>query len=384
MGIGANTFLIVILYAAFIGLGLPDQVLGVAWPSIRAEFGLPLDFAGILIITTSLGTTISSFSSGWLTRKFGMLNVLLTAAALTACALLIYALAPSWWVIVATTIPLGLGAGAVDSVLNDYVSKTLTSRHMNFLHGFWGIGATLGPAIMTLSLATTGVWRFGIIAVALFLALLFFLFLASRKLFKHESFEVAAKEKVNFNIFEKAPFMSVMFFFIYTALEGAVGVWICSVLIEHRGMEATIAGVFTTIYWGSLTVGRFLNGSFAPKLVCSRVITWSLAGAVLGICLMFSHNNYIILFALIGTGLAFSALYPCMMFETSSRFERGQASVLCGCQVGFSCLGYALGVPLVGFLINNFSLSYFVPILLIMAISLVALDFGLRKVLKIS
>jgi len=381
-----NILFIIVLYFGFISLGLPDQILGVAWPDMRRTFNLPLDHAGIIIIAVSLCTTISSFLSGYLLRRFSISSILIASAALTSFGMLLYGSSPYWWLIILATIPLGLGAGAIDSVLNDYVSKNLTSRHMNFLHGFWGIGATLGPAIMTLCISLTHSWRVGYITIGMVQFVLLTLFFGTRKMWKktNTKTEVSAKEPYKLNLFTPAPLTSVLLFFVYCALEGSIGVWFYSILTEFRGVNKGLAGAFIVVYWCSLTVGRFVLGWLSEKMNCSKTISFSTYGVLLGTILLFFDNSLLTLLALMITGASLSGIYPCMMFETSYRFESRAASVLTGYQVGFACLGYALLVPLVGMIIENFGLALFVPILILMAILLIIMDKFLHKILKLS
>lgn len=375
-----NIALVIILYLGFISLGLPDQILGVAWPDMRQEFHLPLDFAGILVVTTSLCTTISSFLSGHMTKRFSVWSVLVLSAALTGFAMVLYGLSPTWLLVILITIPLGLGAGAVDSVLNDYVAKNLSSRHMNWLHGFWGLGATLGPALMTLGITVSKSWRPGYIFIGLIQLLLLILFLFTKKLWDNSAAEVP-KEHLKVSLLAPKPLLSVLFFFVYTALEGAIGVWFFSVLVEDRGIEKHIAGTLITVYWASLTIGRFIMGYFSKKLDCSKIISTSLSFSILGISLLFIENTTATLFALIITGLSFAAIYPCMMFETSNRFGHREASVLTGYQVGFACLGYALVIPFMGVILDKTSLDTFVFMLLFMGVLLVVFDRLLGKLI---
>lgn len=376
--------LLIISYLSFISLGLPDQILGIAWVDMRSSFLKPLDYGGVLLFITTIFTIISSFLSGWFIRKFNISKILITSCLLTTIAILGYGLSCKWWNLIIFSIILGLGAGTIDATLNDWAAKNYSSKHMNFLHGFWGIGATLGALIMTMAIKYTSNWRLGYIIVSLIQFVLCILFLTSKKLWKitKTSDIVKKKEKSynkNINILSLEAICSMVFFSIYVCLEASIGLWFYSVMVEAYNIKKEIAGILIVLYWASLTFGRFLTGFITKKFSLSKLITNGIVFAIVGIGFLFPKNLYLITFGLILTGLSLSGLYPNMMHETPERFNNETATILTGYQVGFANIGLAILTPMVGFILEKTSLTLFPIILLCLSLLLYGINYYLVK-----
>ena len=377
--------LLIISYLSFISLGLPDQILGVAWVDMRSYFSKPLDYGGVLLFITTIFTITSSFLSSWFITKFNISKILILSCFLTAIAIMGYGLSFQWWNLIIFSIILGLGAGTIDATLNDWAAKNYSPKHMNFLHGFWGVGATLGAFIMTNTIKYASSWRFGYIIVALIQFILFIIFITSRKLWKitNTSYKTKLEEKntnnKNKKILSFEAISSMVFFSIYVCLESSIGLWFYSVMVESYNIKKEIAGILIVLYWGSLTLGRFLTGLMTKEFSSSKLITNGIIFAILGICFLFSKNLYLITIGLILTGLSLSGLYPNMMHETPKRFNKETATILTGYQVGFANIGLAILTPMVGVILEKTSLSLFPIILLSEGFILLGINYYLLK-----
>jgi fucose permease len=297
-----NKILLIVIYLAFISLGLPDGVFGVAWPSMRREFAIPLQAAGMVGIILMFCSSISSFASGTILRRFGTGRVVLISGLMTGFALLGYAMTPSFFWLVIAALPLGFGQGAVDSGLNHYVANNYSSRHMNWLHCFWGVGATLGPLIMTRTLAANHSWRFGYVYIAIIQLTLALIFLTSLKLWKKDQ---TTDEKpgqkprrTKFGFKTSGPWLGMALFFIYAGVEYMIGLWACSMLVESRQIAKATAGLWVSYFYGALMFGRFATGLIVNKLGNRVLVRIGLAIAVVGTTLLFlpgSVNSFVLL-----------------------------------------------------------------------------------------
>lgn len=373
--------ILVILYFGFISLGLPDQSLGIAWPEMRRFFNKPLDAAGLLISMTAILGAISAISSGWLIRRFSIIFILIASCVLTVLGLLGYAFSPSWLFLIAATIPQGFGAGAIDAVLNNYVARNYTSRQMNWLHACWGIGASLGPAIMTFAVVHWN-WRGGYLVLAAIQISLIGLFITSRRLWKTPQTAETLNDIESLpspKIFSAAPMLSLIFFLVYTSVEFGVGIWFFSVMTDSYQIAVSVAGSLTVTYWASVMVGRFGVGIIANRLGNRRIILYGNVCALTGAFLLFFANQYLILGGLILCGLGFSGLYPSMMHETPRRFESGFAASLTGYQAAAGSIGVALLAPLIGVIITRTSLSSYVPLMILQILILIAVSQRLNR-----
>ncbi len=355
-----RTLLLIIIFAGFISLGLPDSVLGVAWPKMQITFDKPTEAGGILPLVCTLFSAAAGIFSGFVLARLGTGLILALSAGLTSIGLLGYTLAPQFWWLVAFAIPLGIGAGCVDAGLNGFVARHYSSREMSWLHCCWGIGATGGPAILTAALFMGGTWRNGYTVITLIqssLTLTFFLTLrywGERKIPADEQAEknsVTEHASCHALLRNPAAWCSIIGFFCYVGIETSVGFWGAK-LLESRGMEIKQAGLWVTLYWASLTVGRFGFGIIADRLGNRRLVSYTLCGAIAGAVFLAlpSTSPWLLLpaFALLGAGLG--PYYPCQMHETPRRFNPAEAQTLIGWQVGAACLGIAALPPLFGLL----------------------------------
>lgn len=357
--------ILIVLYLGFISLGLPDQVLGISWPSMRFEFNRPLDWAGILVFMTAVLTSFSGFVSGWFINRFAVVAILIVSCILTACGLLGYGLSPSPMFLILSTIPLGLGAGAIDASLNNYVANNYSSRHMNWLHACWGIGSTLGPAIMTYAVAKEDNWRLGYFIIAAIQFTLLLIFIATVKLWQRVKIaDKSENDTGSYKISDAAPLLGMGLFFLYSTIEASVGLWFYTVMVEAKNIAPGTAGSLIVLYWGALTVGRIIIGLFSVKLGNRKIITLGMGGAFLGLILLLGDRPLLLMIGLMLTGFSLAGIYPSMMHETPRRFGRRFGAVMMGFQAGIASLGVGLLSPLIGVVIAQWSLNLLIPILL--------------------
>lgn len=377
-----KTVILIILYIAFIALGLPDQLLGVAWPTMRIDFGKNLDAAGIVTFAVTIFSALAGFLNGYVAKKIPVSKILAVSVLLTAIGSFGYALAPNWLTFLSFVIPMGLGAGSVDSSLNNYVALNYSSRHMSWLHGFWGIGSTIGPLIMTFAFVKNLTWRGGYIIVGILLLLMSVLFMFKQFGFSNptvQSSEEVTVEQKTVNMVTLNTFLSAAFFFFYTATEGGIGLWIYSVMTEERNFDPVLAGTLVAVYWGSLTFGRFLVGFITKKCCDKTIILTSLLIALVSMLLLCIPVHLTTIIGLMALGAGLSGIYPCTMNETHKRYEIEKAKILMGHQVGSACLGFAIMTPFLGIIIQRIGLNYLPIITTVFVLILLSIELRLRK-----
>jgi len=372
-----QVLLIILSFVAFISLGFPDGLLGVAWPSMRADFGKPLDALGPLLVAGTFGYMLSSFFSGVVIRRFGIGRLLAMSCALTGVALLAYTVAPFWWLIVVIGVLSGMGGGAIDASLNNYVATHHSERLMQWLHASFGVGITLGPLIMTAGLKFVETWRAGYWFVGSAQVILGTVFLFSAKLWEvkddPEANETAAKQAVSSGASDASfseslgslsVWISMGLFFAYTGLELTLGHWAYSLLTESRGVVAASAGLWVGGYWAMFTVGRMVAGIFANFLGNHRLIVGSLVLAFVG-CWLLAWNpvEWVGLTAIGLVGFAFAPIFPGMVSGTRRRVGKRHVSNTMGMQIAAAGVGAASLPSLAGVLADRTSLEV-VPIFL--------------------
>lgn len=363
-----STLLLVIIYIAFISLGLPDSVLGVAWPTMRSHLGANLEAAGLIAILLTACSATSSFLSVRIMKRFGTGPVVFISTFLTVVGLFGYASAPSYFWVVMAAIPMGFGQGAIDSTLNSYVAGNYSSLHMNWLHASWGIGATLGPLIMTGMLAKDYGWRSGYIVIGILQSLLtlslFFTLKLWHKAPSHGSGitrEESDKTPIQ-GLRKLEPWLQIFMYALYTASECSVGIWTASMLIESRHMSAPQAGLWVSLYYAGITVGRLLTGMIADRVGNRLMVRLGLGLAFVGAILLFIPGfAYCALAGLLLLGLGFSPIYPCLMHETPRRFDHGTYERVIAYQIGAASIGASVIPASVGVLASATTLEILAP-----------------------
>ncbi|GAB4195845.1 MAG: MFS transporter [Roseiflexaceae bacterium] len=354
--------LVGLAYAAFISLGLPDGLTGVGWPSIRATFGLPLDALGALVSTTTIGYLISSFSSGWLLARLGVGWLLILSCLATAGSLLVYSVAPLWPVMVAFGLLAGLGAGAIDAGLNTYAAEQFNPRTMNWLHASFGLGASTGPLIMSSVLSLGQSWRLGYLIVGVAqLALAGCFALTRREWHAHaESVEVApaASAPMLGTLRLRTAWLSILLFLLYAGLEFTAGQWLYSLLTEARGMLPALAGLWVSVFWGSLTLGRLLSGVVVERISVRTLLQLCMGGALLGVLLLWLNLAAWLSFGGVALlGLSLAPMFPSLIALTPTRMGPAHAANTVGFQVAAAMLGGASLVTAFGLTAGRFGLE---------------------------
>ncbi len=375
-----SSFLLIGLASlSFVSLGLPDGLLGVAWPSIRAYFELPLDALGTLLVLFMTGYLLSSFSSGHILTRLNVGSLLALSCLATAVSLLGYALTTRWWMMVALGGLAGLGAGAIDAGLNAYVATHHSARMVNWLHACYGIGATSGPVIMASVLKANHPWQWGYGMVGLGQLLLAGCFGLTRRWWPAASAtpDMPTEASVPSNgstLRLPVVWLSMAVFFIYTGLEAAAGTWIYSLFTEARGIAALTAGMWVSVYWGGLTVGRLLSGLVVSFVPVRLLLRCCIIGMALSAALVWLHLVSMLSFlGLALLGLASAPVFPSLIATTPARLGEAHTANAVGFQIAAAVLGQSLVPSLIGALAHRLSLEVVGPALLTAALVLLVL-----------
>lgn len=380
--------LLAIIYLAFISLGLPDSLLGSAWPMMYTEFRVPLSYAGIVSMIIACGTVISSLQSDRLTLKLGTGRVTAFSVALTAVALFGFSVSSSFWMLCLWAIPYGLGAGSVDASLNNYVALHYESRHMSWLHCMWGIGAATGPYIMGYALTGGQGWNMGYRYIAILQIILTAVLFASIPLWKERN------KVVDENTGEKRkplPLKDILkirgakevliCFFCYCALEQTSGLWASSFMHLYKGVPKEKAASYAAMFFIGITVGRAISGFITMKLKDVQMIRLGQALILVGILVMLIPGSAeIALAGLILIGLGCAPIYPCIIHSTPAHFGEDRSQAIIGVQMAFAYMGILLMPPLFGIIANVITVSLLPVYLLALLILMLVMHERLNKV----
>ncbi|MFG1872977.1 MFS transporter [Micromonospora arborensis] len=396
--------LLLLAYLAFVSLGLPDGLLGVAWPSIRSDFGVPTEAVGWVLTAGTVGYLTSSVLAGFTLARVGVGALLAGSTVLASLALTGYSVSPVLAVLVGCALLLGLGSGAVDSGLNAYAAGAFGARHMNWLHAFFGLGVAIGPLIMTgvLSAGLAWRWGYGIVAAAqLVLAAAFVLTVRAWHRGVPASTEASApagaavatgptsadgatpvvRIPIRDTLRLPAVWSGLLAFALYVAIEVSAGLWAFLLLTEGRGLSAALAGGCVSAYWGSLFVGRVVQGVVAERLGAGLVLRVSLVGMAVGAALIAVPGPAVLaVLGLVVVGFAAAPVFPLLTLTTAERVGTAHADRAIGLQIGASGLGAALVPAGLGVLIGNTSVQVLGSALLVLALALIALhEWGARR-----
>ena len=372
--------LLAIIYLAFISLGLPDGLLGAAWPTMYQEFAVPVSYAGAVSMIISFGTILSSLQSDRLTRKLGTGKVTAISVGMTAAALFGFSFSHSFVAVCLWAIPYGLGAGSVDASLNNYVALHYESRHMSWLHCMWGIGATLGPYVMGYALTGGKGWNAGYRYIGIMQIVLTAVLVCSLPLWvkrKEEGTggaEMDAKALSIREVLKIRGAKEVMFcFFCYCALESTAGLWSSSYLTLQKGIPAETAASYAGMFYLGITIGRALSGFITMKLNDVQMIRMGQCIIALGIIVVFLPGAAVVsLVGLVLIGLGCAPVYPCIIHSTPAHFGEDKSQAVIGIQMASAYVGSCLMPPVFGLIANNISVAlfpvYLVVILMIMIV----------------
>ena len=359
--------LLAVIYLAFISLGLPDSLIGAGWPVMHEQLGVPVAYAGIITMIISVGTIVSSLLSDRLTRALGAGLVTTISVAMTAAALLGFSVSGSFWMLCLWALPYGLGAGAVDAALNNYVALHYASRHMNWLHSFWGVGASISPFIMSFALTHNLGWEGGYRTVGYIQIAITVVLILSLPMWKkpsRNSNEVTSTESPDSKPADGAPIrlkealkirgvkQMLIAFLAYCAFESSSTIWSSTYLVQQREVMPATAAAFASLYLLGITAGRFLSGFVSDRLGDRQMIRIGLTTAGLGYLLIALPLPFdtLALAGLVIAGFGSAPVYPAIIHATPVNFGRDNSQAIIGIQMAAAYTGTALFPPLYGVL----------------------------------
>lgn len=376
------SLLLVIIYIAFISLGLPDSLLGSAWPIMYKELDAPISYAGIISMIISAGTIISSLLSDKITRKLGTGVVTVSSVFLTATALFGFSVSNSFFMLCILAIPYGLGAGAIDAALNHYVALHYTSRHMSWLHCFWGIGASISPYIMGYAIGAGHGWRNGYSVVSIIQISLTIILFISLPLWKqknaalsdHEENHAPLKLKDALKIKGVVPVLIA--FLSYCGFEATAGLWISTYLVENRGLENEIAANLASLFYLGITFGRFICGFITEKMGDKTMIRIGAITILIGVFFIAlpTDTSMTAIAGLMIAGFGAGPVYPSIIHSTPNNFGKENSHAIIGIQMASAYVGSTFLPPVFGFLAEHvniviypFYLAFFAVLLIVMS-----------------
>ena len=371
------TILLIIIYLAFISLGLPDSLLGAAWPVAYAQLGAPLAYAGIVSVGITVGTVISSLISVRVIRRFGTGVVTAACVVLTGGALLCISFAQSFVVLLLLAIPLGLGGGAIDAALNNYVALHYKASHMSFLHSFWGVGATISPLIMSHFLKQNGNWHGGyrlVSIIQLSLAVVMILTLPLWGKVSHAKADELLGDLPEIDnrtaIQKRGALLAVLSFFFYCAGEASVGLWAATYFVSVRGVDPSVAASWGSLFFFGIMGGRMVSGLLAMRVKERVLINTGLTLAVVGVILLaLPLGQGFSLAGILLFGLGCAPVFPNLIHITPQRFGKNYSQAIIGLQMASAYLGSTLIPPLVGWIGQNHGFTW-LPYFLLMCLAL--------------
>lgn len=351
--------LLSVIFLSFIGLGLPDTILGSIWPVIQKDINAPVYSAGIITLIVQAGTVISSLFSSKLVYKYSTQMVTFFSILLTSIALIIFAFSENVFFLFAAAVPLGLGAGSVDAALNVYVANNFKSNIMNFLHGFWGVGAFLGPFTMSFFIKSDYGWRAGYIFTAIILCFIALTVFLSRKIWinkgnsSEEKVYISNKEALKIPLVKTA----LITFSFFSYIELTTGLWISSYFVYGLGISKYYAALITAFFYGSITAGRIITGLFSNNFENYKIIRAGEMAIIAGCILMIFGDMYLSVAGAFIIGIGSSPVYPAMLHETPRRFGEKASLTVMGLQMSVSYTGGAIAPLIFGMLADKFSFN---------------------------
>ena len=359
---------IVLSYSAFIGLGLISGLLGLAWTPMRAEFELSLDAVGVLLLANMVGYLSASFLTGYLILRIGAGKYLILGSGMMALGLSLFVTAPVWEMVIVAGLVANIGVGFIDAGLNAYVAEHHSARAMNWLHACFGIGTTLSPLLMTAILNGGGSWRIGYAVVCVFMAILLGVFAVTRDIWRMSAVAGGAGRTISMpsTLGKPLVWLGILMFFLYAGLEATPGQWAFPMFTETRGVEAELAGLLVSLYWGSFTIGRIFFGAIINRVSTGALLSGCLTATVIGAALLWWNPlpavGYVGLLVL---GFAQAPLFPVLISLTPKIVGAQHAPNAIGFQVAGAGLGVAVLPGLAGVLAERISLDIVTPFVLV-------------------
>lgn len=374
------SLLLAIIYLAFISLGLPDSLLGSAWPIMHKELGVELSYAGIITMIISGGTIISSLFSARITKKFGTGIVTSVSVLLTAFAMLGFSFSREFWQLCLLAIPYGIGAGAIDSALNNYVALHYSSKHMSWLHCFWGVGTIISPYIMNYALSGVFGWSGGYRIVSIIQIVLSIILFISIPMWNKSKNNYSTKEIIevkSLSLLQTLKLTGVPFvlvaFFSYCTIEQTTMLWASSYLVNYKNIDVQIAASFASLFCLGITLGRLISGFITEKLGDSKMIRLGIIVIIIGILLLFLPvETYIVsLVGFIIIGLGCAPIYPAIIHSTPQNFGKENSQSVIGVQMASAYVGTTFMPPLFGLIAQYMSIKLLSFYLLIFAVIII-------------
>lgn len=362
--------LLFIIYLAFISLGLPDSLLGSAWPTIYRQFNVPVSYMGFVSMIISFCTIISALMSDRLTKKLGTGKITALSTALTAVGLFGFSFSSQYWMLCLWALPYGLGAGSIDAALNNFVALHFKSRHMSWLHCMWGIGASFGPYVMSYCITKHDSWNMGYATIGIIQSVLTFVIIISLPLWNKRSEEDGTDDGAKSSNRKALSIKEILAipgakeilitFFCYCAVEQTAGQWAASYLTIFKDVPAATAASFASLFYIGITVGRAISGFLTIRFNDTQMIHIGQGIIALGIILLFLPLGDIVSLAgLIIIGLGCAPIYPCVIHSTPSLFGADKSQAVIGVQMAAAYIGTTLMPPLFGLLANHISFALF-------------------------
>ena len=382
--------LLAIIYLAFISLGLPDSMLGAAWPNMYPEFGVPLSYAGILSAIIAAGTIVSSLQSDRLTLKLGTGRVTAISVAMTAVALFGFSVTHNFYLLCLWAIPYGLGGGSVDASINNYVALHYESRHMSWLHCMWGVGAATGPYIMGYALTGGLGWNAGYRMISLMQIGLTIILFLSLPLWKKREIRMDAETGEKTKPMALRDVLRIrgakevlVCFFCYCAIEQTAGLWASSYLNLYKGVPAETAASFASMFYIGITIGRAISGFLTIGLSDTKMIRLGQGLILMGILVMvLPLHAYVSLAGLILVGLGCAPIYPCIIHSTPAHFGADKSQAVIGVQMAFAYVGTLCMPPIFGVIANAVSVALLPCYLFIIMVLMVIMHEALIRVTR--
>lgn len=365
---------IALAFASFIVFGISGSLLGIAWPSMQEKFGVSLDSFGLLLVAPTIAALVASFFSGRIIVRLGNAVTLMIACALIGLGLIAYGVSPSWTSLLVLGALLGGGSGLLDASMNAYFAGAFGPRLMNWLHAAFGVGATIGPIIMTAVFAAGLTWEWGYVVVGFVTLAVSMLYIATRKdwALQYSSESVESQQAIvvpplRTTLRQPLVWVGIMLFFLFAGVEITAGNWAYSLFTQSRGVDAAQAGMWVSLYWGVFTLGRIVFGAFANRFDPMAVVRWCIIGAIAGaLVLWWNPVNAVGFIGLAIMGFAQAPIFPLMVSTTPNRLGRGHSANAIGFQVGAAGLGIAMVPGMAGVLAGSAGLETIAPFLVVM------------------
>lgn len=384
------SLLLAVIYIAFISLGLPDSLLGSTWPIMQEQFGVPVSYAGIISMIIAVGTVISSLASDRLTKKFGAGKVTAISVLLTAAALFGFSASNSFILLCLWAIPYGLGAGAVDAALNNYVAIHYAARHMSWLHCFWGLGASIGPYIMGYCLTGNYGWNNGYRIISIMQIILTVILFLSLPLWKQKNRSVN-KEEVQTKALSLPETLKIrgvpyilITFFAYAAVEQTSMLWASSYLVQYRSVDANTAASFASLFVLGITLGRFISGFVTDKLGDKQLIRIGIFIIIAGVLMVAFPMEYdgLALAGLVVIGFGCAPTYPAIIHSTPFNFGEKNSQAVIGVQMACAYIGTTFTPPLFGLVASHIHIGLYPLYIFLFTVLMLIMSERLNRIVK--